>query len=234
VLQENTQRAAAGQPSIELSKPSAFFFVEGTFYNDMRAAGAIDYSAPIRTYLAEHGVHAPPHPPPPNPSRRGKPMVTEYSVAKMEDTRFEDLWVRLGSAAPALYCHQGGCEHLVVFKDVRMYVPGGDPPCVDQYPFKLAASVVLAQYRECEACGVRVAKQVTYNDMQAPHTPFFWCDACYKLAHYDAGGKALDTNYQVFPYRHEYNVLARRKAEPPKGQPAQATESEPEQVSNYM
>jgi hypothetical protein len=34
----------------------------------------------------------------------------------MERTTFSELWLRLGSAGAAnLYCHAGGCEHLLSF-----------------------------------------------------------------------------------------------------------------------
>jgi hypothetical protein len=69
----------------------------------------------------------------------------------MEEARFEDLWLRLGAGAPGLYCHQGGCEHLVVFRDVRPHDPQADPPLEEQYPFKLSTpSVGMVHYRQCE------------------------------------------------------------------------------------
>lgn len=41
----------------------------------------------------------------------------EMSTAKMENTLFIDLSVKLGQ--PYCYLHQGNCEHLVIFSDVR-------------------------------------------------------------------------------------------------------------------
>jgi hypothetical protein len=52
----------------------------------------------------ETGVEAPPHPPPGVDAR--DELTTEFSVATMEGTAFEDLWVRLGPDASTLYCHQ--------------------------------------------------------------------------------------------------------------------------------
>lgn len=43
-----------------------------------------------------------------------------FSQAKMEDTRFVDLKLKVGF--PYLYCHQGDCEHLVIITDIR-FVP---------------------------------------------------------------------------------------------------------------
>ena len=40
-----------------------------------------------------------------------------YETAKMEDTKFMDLKIKVGF--PYLYCHQGDCEHLVIITDVR-------------------------------------------------------------------------------------------------------------------
>lgn len=64
-----------------------------------------------------HGMLAPPHPPPGPPSGPGEgegggegeadpTLTTEFSTASMEGTAFEQLWLRLGSAAVNLYCHQ--------------------------------------------------------------------------------------------------------------------------------
>lgn len=45
-----------------------------------------------------------------------------FSQAKMEDTRFVDLKVKVGF--PYLYCHQGDCEHLVIITDIRLVLQG--------------------------------------------------------------------------------------------------------------
>ena len=36
---------------------------------------------------------------------------------KMEETKFEDLTIKLGY--PYVYTHQGNCEHLLIFRDLR-------------------------------------------------------------------------------------------------------------------
>mgnify|MGYP002153712715 CR=1 FL=1 len=40
-----------------------------------------------------------------------------YKTKKMEDTTFLDLTLQLGQ--PYLYMHQGDCEHLIIFSDIR-------------------------------------------------------------------------------------------------------------------
>ena len=46
-----------------------------------------------------------------------------------------------------------------------------------------------------QVCSTRVARKVTYDDRAAPHSPFFWCEECFMLMHYDqqvsAGGAVL-------------------------------------------
>ncbi|KAL4855237.1 snRNA-activating protein complex subunit [Chlorella vulgaris] len=215
-LEENAKRQREGQAPLCFARPSAYFYIEGTFYNDLRQPGAADYSAPILQYNREHGVQAPPHPLP--GSRRTDVLTTgecaflqlrlKFSSARMEATRFADLWLRLGAAAANLYCHQGGCEHLLTFQDVRLFDGSCDPPLRRQYPFRITPPQQLMM-RDCEVCGCRVAKRVTYDDRAAPHTPFFWCEECFVSMHYDhqasaAPGRALYTDFRVFPYTCEH------------------------------
>jgi hypothetical protein len=209
--QQQQQRSGGSngisRTSIGLVKPSSYFYIEGTFYIDRRNPAAKDISERIRLYLADHKIAAPPHPPPGAVSVATTAMTTKFSVDTMENRCFEDLWLRLGPGAPGLYCHQGGCEHLIVFKDVRLHDPTVDPALISQYPYKLSTpSATLVVHRHCEACGLRVARRVTYDDRSAPHTPFFWCDECFRLMHYDAQGRALYTDYKVFPYVHDYQL----------------------------
>ncbi len=206
--EENERRAVTGAPPLSLAKPSAYFYLEGTFYVDNRVTGARDLSEGIREYLKQTGVVAPPHPGPGPAARPLGPLTTEFSVAKIEERVFEDVWVRMGPSAPGLYCHQGGCEHLVTVRDVRAHDPRVDPPLRGQYPFRVAfPEAALAQKRKCEACGVRLAAKVTHGDPCAPATPFFWCSDCFLQMHYDAEGRALFTNYKVFPYQADYAPL---------------------------
>lgn len=41
----------------------------------------------------------------------------EYQCKTMETTKLNELTVRIG--CPYLYLHQGNCEHLLVFSDIR-------------------------------------------------------------------------------------------------------------------
>lgn len=52
-----------------------------------------------------------------DPQRRKCPGLGLFTSKRMEDVVFEDLKIRLGY--PYLYCHQGNCEHLIIFTDLR-------------------------------------------------------------------------------------------------------------------
>lgn len=46
--------------------------------------------------------------------------LANFSQKSMAETRFIDLSIHIGK--PYLYCHQGDCEHIMVFTDVRSCV----------------------------------------------------------------------------------------------------------------
>ena len=52
-----------------------------------------------------------------DPQRKKCPGLGLFTSKRMEDVVFEDLKVKLGY--PYLYCHQGNCEHLLIFTDLR-------------------------------------------------------------------------------------------------------------------
>ncbi|XP_048639890.1 snRNA-activating protein complex subunit 3 isoform X3 [Marmota marmota marmota] len=95
----NTPDQAPEHISKDLYK-SAFFYFEGTFYNDKRYPECRDLSRTIIEWSESHD--------------RG---YGKFQTARMEDFTFNDLNIKLGF--PYLYCHQGDCEHVVVITDIR-------------------------------------------------------------------------------------------------------------------
>lgn len=74
------------------------FYIEETFYDDMRCPSNIEYSEKVLDWAEKHNLSL-------------------GHKAKMEYTNIIDLTVKLGY--PYLYQHQGNCEHLFCFSDVR-------------------------------------------------------------------------------------------------------------------
>jgi hypothetical protein len=148
----------------------------------------------------KNNIKAPLHP---EPGTLG-PQTETFTVAAMESHCFNDVQISLGLSSPGLYCHQRCCEHLIVFKDIRMHNPTVDPQFLDQYPFKIfSPGVSLEHHRQCEVCENISAKKVTYDDIRTPHSPFFWCEDCFDTMHY-ASGQLVYSDFKVFPYNHDY------------------------------
>lgn len=48
--------------TLGMAVPGAYFYIEGTFYNDVRQPEALDYSEPVLRFCGEHNLQ-PPRPP---------------------------------------------------------------------------------------------------------------------------------------------------------------------------
>lgn len=77
---------------------SGFFFIENTFYNDLRDPSNRDNSDEIINWAA-------------------KRKLGNFKSESMESTRIDSLSVKFGY--PWVYQHQGSCEHILVFSDAR-------------------------------------------------------------------------------------------------------------------
>ncbi|XP_028264580.1 snRNA-activating protein complex subunit 3 [Parambassis ranga] len=154
---------------------SAFFFFEGVFYNDMRFPECQDISMTTIEWAK---------------SRNFPP----YSQAKMEDTQFVDLKVKVGF--PYLYCHQGDCEHLVIITDVRL-VHKND--CLDKKLYPLLTHKHRIVIQKCAVCHLFISRWLTTNDQFAPSHPCLYCDKCFRMLHYDDQGSKLG-DFLAYPY----------------------------------
>ena len=129
------------------------------------------------------------------------------SVVSMEHVCFGEL----GNISfdkedrPMLYGHQRCCEHLVKIVDVRIFNPATDPTWKQQYPFRVyAPGHVMEHRRVCDVCSIATAGHVTFGDKNTPHSPFYWCDECFRKLHVDEGGNLLYRDFSDFPYEHGY------------------------------
>ncbi|KAK3911750.1 snRNA-activating protein complex subunit 3 [Frankliniella fusca] len=77
---------------------SGMIYIGDKFYDDTRHPSNIEYSETVLKWAKERHLNL-------------------GSKAKMEETKIIDLTVRLGY--PYLYQHQGNCEHLFCFSDIR-------------------------------------------------------------------------------------------------------------------
>eukprot|EP00057_Strongylocentrotus_purpuratus_P032666 XP_788428.3 PREDICTED: snRNA-activating protein complex subunit 3 [Strongylocentrotus purpuratus] len=158
---------------------SSFIFIEDTFYSDMRDPKSRDITGPLRQWIAQ-----------------GKSVIIsgEMKQAKMEETTFNDLSIRLGF--PYLYVHQGDCEHNITFTDIRFM---DENDCQDLEEFPLLCNQSAFYRNSCIGCKTLTAKWMTQEDSLSPTDPCFFCDVCYYKFHYDTKGNKLG-NFKA--YRH--------------------------------
>ncbi|KAK3590277.1 hypothetical protein CHS0354_016430, partial [Potamilus streckersoni] len=72
---------------------------------------------------------------------------------QMEESIFLDLKLRLGQ--PYVYVHQGDCEHLIIFSDIRLF-SSEDPQDTREYPY--LAYRIRSRRNVCKVCMTRTAK----------------------------------------------------------------------------
>jgi len=158
---------------------SGFIYVEGTFYNDMRWPECVDYSETIRNWVEK------------TPEKRG---IGPFKTAKMEETKIEDLTVKMGY--PYVYVHQGEHEHLVSFVDARL-MGVDDVQAPSAYPFERSVSSKQSTY--CTACSVNIATWITTDNDRVPENPFFFCDECFHSFNYTLEGHKIG-DFKAYPY----------------------------------
>ncbi|KAJ2449645.1 hypothetical protein EV183_004787 [Coemansia sp. RSA 2336] len=163
---------------------SSYFFIEKTFYNDMRSPSATDYSRVIMEWAND-------------PDRQEKnPHLQGLQSRLMDGARFLDLSIRLRQ--PYIFMHQGDCEHVMMFTDLRLLGPQDDQN-VEAYPKQIFRTRHMRH--KCRMCSAYPAQYVTKNDFHSGMSPCYFCEKCYTPFHFDAeGNKLLD--HDVFPYAH--------------------------------
>nr|CAB3266425.1 snRNA-activating protein complex subunit 3-like [Phallusia mammillata] len=157
--------------------PSSFFLIENTFFNDTRPP-CIELSKNILKWAKENETSVP----------------ENCNELSMGDCTFNDLKLRLGY--PYLYCHQGNCEHLVVFKDIRLL---NSSDCQSRSAYPIAVSRAKFRTFPCKLCNLYLPKWVTRNDSLSTDDPTFFCDNCFKKLHYDRQGNKIG-DFIAFPH----------------------------------
>uniref|UniRef100_A0A5S6QKB9 snRNA-activating protein complex subunit 3 n=1 Tax=Trichuris muris TaxID=70415 RepID=A0A5S6QKB9_TRIMR len=146
-----------------------FFYFNGVFYNDFRKEGSIDLSIPILEWA----------------ERRSR-SVGPFTTAKMEETTFKELNIRLGQ--PYVYVHQGNCEHLLVFSDIH-FAHKSDPQDISWYPVDFTKRAKTIYH--CEACQDNYARWIVHAKERLPQPTMLFCEPCFKLFCLDENDERL-------------------------------------------
>lgn len=113
----------------------------------------------------------------------------------MEATCFSDLTIRLG--LPYLYLHQGNCEHMIVFTDLRLLKPNVDSMNISDYPKIVQTSDRTAT--RCKICKVKTAKWIVRENKRLPDEFILFCDVCFYSFNYDQN-KCKIGSFKAYPY----------------------------------
>ncbi|KAJ2462418.1 hypothetical protein GGI03_004482 [Coemansia sp. RSA 2337] len=177
-----SHRDEVTENSKEKKTSSSYFFIEKTFYNDMRSPTATDYSRVITEWAND-------------PERQEKnPKLRGLQSRLMDGARFLDLSIRLKQ--PYIFMHQGDCEHVLMFTDLRLLGPKDDQ-FVESYPKQIFRTRHMRH--KCRMCSAYPAQFVTKNDFHSGMSPCYFCEKCYTPFHFGADEEKL-LDHDVFPY----------------------------------
>ncbi|XP_060820158.1 snRNA-activating protein complex subunit 3 [Bombus pascuorum] len=155
---------------------SGFFFIENTFYNDMRCPTNVDYSKVIINWAQR------------------RPKLGPFETTLMEHCTLDSLCVRFGF--PWVYKHQGGCEHLIVFSDAR-FINCDDELAISAYPRIVRLRPTSSKF--CMICGIFTVQWITMEHERIPHNPCYFCDICFKSYNYINGKKVGEFKAYAYP-----------------------------------
>ncbi|CAD0202377.1 unnamed protein product [Chrysodeixis includens] len=161
--------------------PSGFLFINNVFYVDTREK-CFDYSEPIRAWAEQR-------------------KIGTFPKKDMCSVTLGELVLKLGY--PEVYVHQGNCEHVFIFSEVRL-LSAADPLRRARYPCSRAIAQNQTTY--CTTCAEISAKWVVVGCTRVPFDPSFFCENCFKQYLYKDGKKIGE--FQAYTYRgNALNIL---------------------------
>ncbi|KAI6186620.1 Small nuclear RNA-activating complex polypeptide 3 [Aphelenchoides besseyi] len=153
---------ASDQSNYFMNKfPSSFMFIHDTFYVDQSHPNSQDITVPVREFMQR------------------KDCFREFYVKDLNETKVVDLKLRLGH--PYLYLHQGHCEHLMIFTDLRL-LHANDSQDMNSYPVRVYDRIPATA---CVTCKEENAAYVITESDRMPTNPAFMCQKCFKSFHFD-------------------------------------------------
>ncbi|EGZ29885.1 hypothetical protein PHYSODRAFT_552967 [Phytophthora sojae] len=172
----------------EHAKTSKLVYFGHTFFVDRRAPGSVDYSEQIVRWIRAK---------PERESKFGAFAEGDRVARSLHSCTFADLELHVD--VPGVYIHQGECEHLLRLRDARLPHELDAPKSDNIFPLRLP-NPLNRPLRNCLICQHYTAKYVCYGDRLSMMDPMFFCNRCYRAAHYDANGKLLYNDFLSFPF----------------------------------
>ncbi|CAH8472164.1 unnamed protein product [Schistosoma rodhaini] len=168
--------------------PSSYFFIEGTFYDDLRNPNSKSLGEEVIQWAK---------------SKKELKTYGPFTSSSMESVTLEDLVICIGK--PYFFVHQGNCEHMIIFSDIRLV---DRDSCQTESLFPMLTGRCSVRVLHCFVCR-RLASRwiVTECGTILPVDPCPICDVCIRLLLYTADGKKIDPRFRVLMYCGEENVV---------------------------
>lgn len=176
-------------PNNGLTNSSSFMFIEDVFYDDELDVNS--HTRPSDIYYEAFKAVG-------NSSSTAHTICSNPSGverASLKSTKWMDLKVRLNT--PYLFAHLGGCEHIIVIRQIRA------ANSVDEADLVLpqVTQSLRVRRRKCRVCEVYAGTKMLINDKLMPENPCVICDKCFEGFH--ESGKRWYQDFEVVPYYHE-------------------------------
>ena len=198
---------------------SGFFFIENVFYDDLRSKNSVSLSKGIvdaskKCFIRcpgmklddsdedEGGEEENGKGKENGASIKGKKKKKEkikpsnFTSRDMRETTFSDLEIIPGKSY--LYRHQGSCDHIFRFRDVRVANMDLETAKLSREHYPIVISEARKMRKPCMCCEIHDATTTAYGDNMAVCSPFFWCDSCFNAAHPTEEEKKGTETYPYF------------------------------------
>ncbi|VDD79424.1 unnamed protein product [Mesocestoides corti] len=157
--------------------PSSYFFIEDTFYDDLRDPRATRLSTCVIDWQ----------------NNRTEWIKDHYSASTMDERVLGDLNLILGK--PYLFLHQGNCEHAIIFTTARLT----DRTCAQSvYAYPKCTGRAPQKRLSCEACNCLRAQWLVHEAGDIlPKDPTMLCIVCLRYLLYTSNGEKIHPRFRV-------------------------------------
>ena len=198
---------------------SGFFFIENVFYDDLRSKNSVSLSKGIVDASKKYFIRCPGMKLDDSDEDEGgeeengkgkengasikgkkkkkeKIKPSNFTSRDMRETTFSDLEIIPGKSY--LYRHQGSCDHILRFRDVRVANMDLETAKLSREHYPIVISEARKMRKPCMCCEIHDATTTAYGDNMAVCSPFFWCDSCFNAAHPTEEEKKGTETYPYF------------------------------------
>ena len=212
---KKTNNKYIGYKEANEANESGFFFIENVFYDDSRSENSVSLSKNIVDMSKKHFIRCPGmklddsdnendaeedegkgSPVKQKKKKKKKLKPSNFTSRDMRETTFSDLEIVPGKAY--LYRHQGACDHIVRFRDVRVAHMDTNIAKLSSKYYPIVISEARRVRKSCMCCEIHDATITAYGDEMAMCSPFFWCDSCFDIAHPTEKEKEETETYPYF------------------------------------